>query len=224
MEGTLRGTDSWFKDARSKVSAHYGIGRAGEVHQYVRETDTAYHAGRVYKPSWKGVRPGMSPNLYTLGIEHEGFAADVWPEPMVRSSAALIRELCERWSIPIDRAHVVGHREIYARKTCPGTGVDLDRLIVTARGGMETSQNHLGPHNFVLDPRTVVTRVALNVRTSPTSNAKRIRTLAANSPADVIGWTNNGQNVSGNTHWYRLTDGHYIWAGGTGIPMPVLSR
>jgi N-acetylmuramoyl-L-alanine amidase len=31
----------------------------------------------------------------------------------------------ERWSMPIDGDHVIGHREIYARKTCPGTWIDL---------------------------------------------------------------------------------------------------
>jgi hypothetical protein len=35
MEGTLGGTDDWFNNPASKVSAHYGIGRNGQVHQYV---------------------------------------------------------------------------------------------------------------------------------------------------------------------------------------------
>ena len=34
MDGSLIGTDSWFNDAKSQVSAHYGVGRTGEVHQY----------------------------------------------------------------------------------------------------------------------------------------------------------------------------------------------
>jgi N-acetyl-anhydromuramyl-L-alanine amidase AmpD len=224
MEGTLRGTDAWFNDPRSKVSSHYGIGKAGEVHQYVREADSAYHAGRVYKPTWKGVRPGLSPNLYTLGIEHEGFAADVWPEAMVSASAALIRELCERWSVPIDRAHVIGHREIYAHKTCPGTGVDLDRLVELARGHQAPPRAPSGPYNFVPDTGTVTALVSLNVREAPTAEADRVRTLAAGNSVGVAGWTSNGQTVNGNAHWYRLSDGQYVWAGGTGAPIPGLGR
>src|SRR5205814_10677286 len=47
MDGTLTGTDSWFNNPQAQVSAHYGIGRGGEVHQYVDEKDTAFHAGTV---------------------------------------------------------------------------------------------------------------------------------------------------------------------------------
>ena len=47
MEGTLKGTDAWFKNEESGVSAHYGIGKQGEIHQYVGKSDTAWHAGRL---------------------------------------------------------------------------------------------------------------------------------------------------------------------------------
>src|SRR6185295_3079618 len=55
-------------------SAHYGVGRDGRVHQYVREEDTAYHAGTVDHPTAAMVlaKPGVNPNQYTIGIEHEG--------------------------------------------------------------------------------------------------------------------------------------------------------
>ena len=56
MEGTLAGTDHWFRNPESKVSAHYGIGANGEIHRYVRESDTAWHAGRVYDPQWSLIR------------------------------------------------------------------------------------------------------------------------------------------------------------------------
>ena len=42
-------------------------------------------------------------------------------------------EICNRWSIAIDRDHVIGHREIYARKTCPGTWIDLDDYVARVR-------------------------------------------------------------------------------------------
>jgi N-acetyl-anhydromuramyl-L-alanine amidase AmpD len=41
MDGTLAGTDAWFTNPASQVSAQYGIGKNGEVHQYVKEEDTA---------------------------------------------------------------------------------------------------------------------------------------------------------------------------------------
>ena len=87
MDGTLVGTDSWFANHDSQVSAHYGVGKNGEVHQYVQENDTAWHAGRVDAPVWKLIRPNLNPNLYTIGIEHEGRPNDIWPEEMKRVSA-----------------------------------------------------------------------------------------------------------------------------------------
>lgn len=141
MDGSLAGTDAWFNtipDARNNngfaSSAHYGIGKSGEVHQYVKDEDEAYHAGRVAAPTWKGIIPAVNPNLYTIGIEHEGRATDQgpWPEAQLATSAALIAACAHKWSIPIDREHIVGHREIYAGKSCPGPNVDLDALVARA--------------------------------------------------------------------------------------------
>lgn len=134
MDGTLAGTDSWFANPASQVSAHYGIGRTGEVHQYVKEEDTAWHAGRVDAPVWGLIKPNINPNLYTIGIEHEGKPDDVWTDAMKQASAVLIREICQRWQIPIDRAHVVGHFEIYSKKpNCPARDKKIiDELVALA--------------------------------------------------------------------------------------------
>ena len=135
MDGTLVGTDSWFANTTSQVSAHYGIGKNGEVHQYVQESDAAWHAGRVDVPVWKLIKPSINPNLYTIGIEHEGKPDDVWTDAIKQSSATLIREICQRWQIPINRDHVVGHFEIFSKKpNCPATNKSiLDELVVLAR-------------------------------------------------------------------------------------------
>ncbi|MEK7643254.1 MAG: peptidoglycan recognition family protein [Patescibacteria group bacterium] len=134
MDGTLVGTDSWFATPTSQVSAHYGVGRGGEIHQYVQEGDTAWHAGRVDKPSWKLIKPDTNPNLYTIGIEHEGKPNDVWIDAMKQTSANLIREICKRWQIPIDRQHIIGHYQIFSQKpNCPATSKSIiDELIALA--------------------------------------------------------------------------------------------
>jgi len=91
MLGTLYGTDSWFQSPVSKSSAHYGIGKTGEIHQYVDEKDAAYHAGRVNSPMWSLIKQTenglyISPDFYTIGIEHEGYC---WPHGrMVAKSRA----------------------------------------------------------------------------------------------------------------------------------------
>lgn len=135
MAGTIQGTDSWFNNASSQVSAHYGVAKSGEIHQYVKEEDTAWHAGIICQPSWKFLKPNINPNLYTIGIEHEGQAEDVWTEETKKASASLIQEACQRWQIPIDRDHIIGHYQITAKKpNCPAVNKGIiDELISLAK-------------------------------------------------------------------------------------------
>lgn len=90
MEGTLKGTDAWFKNEESGVSAHYGIGKQGEIHQYVGESDTTWHSGRLVSPTWRLLKPDVNPNWYTIGIEHEGRADTPWSDALYKASARLI--------------------------------------------------------------------------------------------------------------------------------------
>lgn len=141
MDGSLAGTDSWFQKgsaaAGRPVSAHYGIGKNGEIHQYVDEKNAAWHAGNVQKPSFKLYKQGVNPNAYTIGIEHEGMPLkdDVWPAAMKQSSAELLADICKRNNIPLDRDHVIGHYQVYAGKpNCPALnkGV-IDEIIAMAQ-------------------------------------------------------------------------------------------
>jgi N-acetylmuramoyl-L-alanine amidase len=217
IEGTLAAADNWFQAPESMVSAHYGVGRTGEIHQYVGEADTAFHAGRVWKSTWTSLKPRVNPNLYTIGIEHEGKGSSEWPEAMYTSSARLIADVCTRWSIPIDRAHVIGHREIYGRKTCPNDVVDLPRLIAMARAAAVAPDRY----NFIPQAGSVRTRTGLNVRRgAPTTAAPALRAAPAGVKLDYVGWTSNGMSVNGNPHWYRDEDGNYFWAGATTRPTP----
>ncbi len=138
MDGSLIGTDSWFATPISSVSAHYGIGKNGEIHQYVQETDSAWHAGQIVSPSWNLLRHGINPNTYTIGIEHEGGPNDSWTEEMKKSSSSLIKDICSRWNIPVDRDHIIGHYQIKASKpNCPATNKGIiDELIKLASGGI----------------------------------------------------------------------------------------
>src|SRR5882672_6185511 len=91
MDGFLAGTDALFNQRPAQPqgaqkdhasSAHYGIGQTGVIHQYVKDADTAFHAGNVSDPSWSRLTSGWdqtlrkytgpNPNAFTIGIEHEG--------------------------------------------------------------------------------------------------------------------------------------------------------
>ncbi len=130
--GSWGGTLNWFSRPESEACAHYLVGLDGRVAQLVDEGDTARHAGRLLDPTARIVRErNANPNLFTVGIEFEdgGRPFDVErPLTQYDAGASLIASICARWSIPIDREHVIGHREVFAAKECPGN-LDVDRLV-----------------------------------------------------------------------------------------------
>lgn len=110
MGGSLAGTDSWFNNPASQVSAHYGVGLDGALHQYVKLEDGAWANG-VLEPgnSWMGPA-GINPNLLTVGIETEdkGNAAQVVTDAEYTSTLAAARLALARYpSIRYLLAHTV---------------------------------------------------------------------------------------------------------------------
>jgi len=215
MDGTLTGTDAWFNDARAQVSAHYGVGEAGEVHAYVKETDTAYHAGVVDRPSWSLLKPGVNPNYYTVGIEHEGVssAAYPWPDAQLQASLALVRDVAARWSIPLDQDHIVPHHEIRAGKTCPGVNFDLTDYVGRLGPAAPLAAPVITPADF-----SVMAMATLRVRSAPTTAATTLRLLSKGDTWAVTGQIAGGQEVAGNGLWYTDAAGQFIWAGATDHP------
>jgi N-acetyl-anhydromuramyl-L-alanine amidase AmpD len=102
-QGSWAGAINWFQDPKAQVSAHYTVRSSdGAVGQSVREKDIAWHAG-----NWPY-------NQTSIGIEHEGFVSDSswFTEAMYRSSAQLAAYLCNKYGIPKNRTHVIGHNGV----------------------------------------------------------------------------------------------------------------
>lgn len=137
-EGSLSAAESWFNRSDSQASSHYMVGRSGQIWQFVAEEHTAWHAGGVNRPSWSLLKQGINPNLYTVGIEHEGKTGQGWTNEMYEASAWLIAQICNRWQIAADTERIIGHHRInsVSRANCPGTGVDFAKLI-------QLTKNHL---------------------------------------------------------------------------------
>jgi N-acetyl-anhydromuramyl-L-alanine amidase AmpD len=130
MAGSMSGTQAWFNDKASRASAHYGISKLGQIVQWVHPSRMAWHAGRVKNLNWpwavKQYGIGVSPNQFTIGIEHEIRNLDeVWPAPMVEASCVLIRYLCDWYGIVISEDTVVPHNQINALHACPGPKAPL---------------------------------------------------------------------------------------------------
>lgn len=117
--GTTADADARFKRSGQQASAHYGVGLAGDLAQWVEEGDTAYHAGNI------------SVNLASVGIEHEdgGRYNDPRPDALYTTSSRLVRDICNRYQLPIDRATVRAHREVSNAPTACPDALDVERIV-----------------------------------------------------------------------------------------------
>ncbi len=121
-EGSVPATVSWFRNPSADVSAHYVIGRRGQVVQCVRHKDIAWHAGNWWY------------NTHSIGIEHGGYGSNpnTWTRRMYHASARVTAYACRRHNIPVDRKHVLAHRQIVATR-CPGRHFNFERYLRLVR-------------------------------------------------------------------------------------------
>lgn len=130
-EGSAGSVVSWFSNPAAKASAHYQVRKNGDIDHFVKDEDTAWHAGRVHRPTAEIVRErdGINPNSYSIGIEHEGDGREDLTPPQREASIWLIRQLLRAHpAIKVNRRHIIGHREVFSLKTCPGE-IDVGRLV-----------------------------------------------------------------------------------------------
>jgi AmpD protein len=106
--------------ATLRVSAHFFIRRDGELVQFVRCADRAWHAGAS---SWRG-RPRC--NDFSVGVELEGTDDSPYTAAQYRRLASLARALARRYP---GIAELAGHSDVApGRKSDPGPAFDWARL------------------------------------------------------------------------------------------------
>ncbi|UQA91685.1 N-acetylmuramoyl-L-alanine amidase [Streptomyces halobius] len=110
-----------FQDPNHKAAAHYVVRSAdGYIARCVSERNVAWHAG-----SWDH-------NTRSIGIEHEGWIDDPkwFTDVLYEQSALLTAAICDRYGIPKDREHIIGHVEVPGTDhTDPGEHWDWARYM-----------------------------------------------------------------------------------------------
>ncbi len=212
-DGFETGTATWFQNPTSHVSSHYGVGLDGGVDQFVPEYAAAYHSGN------------LSYNFRSIGIEFEDDrepATVTRTQPQYESGAALIAQICLRYGIPCDRAHIIGHHEVPGNDhpNCPGN-LGVDQLVNLALPLCHPP----APVDPVHVPKTGTVKVTakpwLWLRTGPGTgypigNGKDgngnvihyIPTGASFEYVDVV----HGEAVNGDHDWLKTIRGSYVSA------------
>jgi MYXO-CTERM domain-containing protein len=113
-------------------SVHYIVDSDGSrVGQFRPETDTTWHAGNYYY------------NETSVGIEHVGYASKTFSAKLYAKSQDLVKSIRTRWSVPLDRHHIVGHYQIPdGNVIAESSGPCMDKLDTC-----ETSASYGGANN-----------------------------------------------------------------------------
>ncbi|WP_246422086.1 peptidoglycan recognition protein family protein [Nocardiopsis mwathae] len=131
MEGTLTGTDSWFRQSRARASSHFGTGKNGALYQWV---DTANRA-------WAQA----AGNSFCISIENEGKGGDRLTDAQLDRNAEILAWAHRTHGIPLQRTnstsgrglgwHGMGGSAWGGHTSCPGPKIvaQLDEIVARAR-------------------------------------------------------------------------------------------
>ncbi len=110
-----------FTVPHTEVSAHYVIGRDGEVYQMLNDYVRAWHAGAG---TWGSL---TDMNSISLGVELDNNGKEPFSEPQIHSLLTLLDTLKQRYNIPT--ANFIGHADIApSRKVDPSALFPWKRL------------------------------------------------------------------------------------------------
>ena len=84
MEGTLDGSDSWFKNPTAQASSHFGVGKDGRTYQWV---DTQYAPTPTNETK---LRPALFPNRPFSRKPRKGRSGMSGSHPTRREPSTLI--------------------------------------------------------------------------------------------------------------------------------------
>ena len=134
-EGAYDGSLGWLRNPQAQASAQYIVSADGKrIAQMVREADVAWGCGN------------LAYNRRAIQIEQEGFEAKGgFSDGLYATVGGLVGRIAKRHSIPLDRAHVIGHDEVpdpnnpsltggVDHHTDPGPHYDFNRVIAIAKG------------------------------------------------------------------------------------------
>lgn len=93
-----------FQLPHTKVSAHYVIGKNGQVIQMLNEFDRAWHAG---KSKWGTI---TDINSVSIGIELDNNGKEPFTEPQIEALLVLLDTLKTKYNIP--QTNFIGHSDI----------------------------------------------------------------------------------------------------------------
>lgn len=141
MQGSLAGSDSWFRNPASKASAHFGVGKTGTIYQWVDTADRAW-AQSAGNRTW-------------LSIEHEGYSGTPLTAAQIAATAKIVAWAQQTHKFTLQATdsitgkgvgwHGMGGAAWGGHYDCPGDPVKTQRaaIISAAKAIITPSSNSI---------------------------------------------------------------------------------
>ncbi|MFF9287499.1 peptidoglycan-binding protein [Streptomyces griseosporeus] len=131
MQGTLWGSDAWFRNPAAQASAHFGVGKDGTILQWVDTKDRAWaQAGG---------------NSYWISIEHEGESGDSLTPEQIAADAKILTWAHKTHGVVLQSTdsvtgrglgwHGMGGTAWGGHTACPGDPIKSQRAAILKAAG-----------------------------------------------------------------------------------------
>jgi peptidoglycan hydrolase-like protein with peptidoglycan-binding domain len=128
MDGSLAGTDSWFRNPKAQASAHFGTGKHGQLYQWVSTKDRAWAQANGNR-TW-------------LSIENEGRGGEALTRQQIERCAQVLAWAHRIYGVPLQVATSPGGRGLghhsmggpsWGHGACPGSRIIRQKPAIVAR-------------------------------------------------------------------------------------------
>lgn len=131
MDGTLEGSEAWFKNKNSQASSTFGVGKDGELRQWVDTADRAWAQA--------------AGNRTYLSVENEGRGGDSLTSAQIKANAKVLYWAHTKYGVPLQLAkkagdkglayHALGGSAWGGHTSCPGPKIvaQLDDIVAEAK-------------------------------------------------------------------------------------------
>ncbi|MEV5957893.1 N-acetylmuramoyl-L-alanine amidase [Streptomyces sp. NPDC051987] len=148
-EGSFASALSALSARGAVTSAHYLMDTDGSTTQLMPVEDIAFAVGNYHY------------NLHSVSIEHAGFTAQGaqwYTDATYRQTAELVTYLAQRYGVPLDRQHILGHDNVPGSLDSnlakqhwdPGTAWDWNRFMRLLGAPTDTGPHGVGPVGSVV--------------------------------------------------------------------------
>ncbi|MEI6046432.1 MAG: peptidoglycan recognition family protein [Chloroflexota bacterium] len=204
------------------VSVHKYVTKSGERFHLLDDIYGAYGCGTepANKTGILGDPWTKNENLATLQIEMENLGQEPFTDAQYQVAAEWTANWCKKYGIPVDRKHIVGHKEISRAKVDPNLTWNWDRFLALVNSLVApqptaeapTEPEDLSGTNFKAYEFGPGETQGTNswVRAKPSLHSDHILTIAAkNTSIKFDGFAEDleGAKVKGSTRWYHIKPG-----------------